>query len=105
MATKTVTGRITQVTISADKWDDVKNSGAGFFFIYMNALPKASPDGFKRVAISKGTHSAFSEIVQVAMFAQSNQLKVKLAYLESNITRANSWDFAVLNVISTEPET
>ena len=49
MATKTVTGRITQVTISADKWDDVKNSGAGFFFIYMNALPKASPDGFNRV--------------------------------------------------------
>ena len=95
---KTVKGKITQLTIHADNWNDMNNPGTGCFCIYMNELPQASPDGYKRVIVTK-THPAFSEIVQVALSAQSRNANVELTYLESHIVRANSWDFGVLSIM------
>ena len=94
------TGRLTRVTICAENWDNTTNFGKGLLCLYMKELPPSpGADQYKRVAITSD-HPAFAQIVNAATSAQSRGATVELAYLESHNTRANSWDFGVLNVNS-----
>jgi hypothetical protein len=96
----TVTGKITRVTLHADKWDTTNPSlfGKGFMEIYMNELPPVpTSEKYRRVAITTD-NPVFSALVQAALSAERAAVNVEMTYLQSNVARSNSWDFGVLNV-------
>jgi hypothetical protein len=98
----TVTGKITKVVLHADNWNstDPATFGKGFLEIYMNELPEAPGDTkYRRVAITTD-NPVFLGLVHIATSAQRAGAKVEMAYLQSNVARSNSWDFAVLAALN-----
>jgi hypothetical protein len=98
IASKSVQGKITQLLLHNNQWNNVSAPGYQLVFIQMAELPQV-PGGFARVAV-KDDYPGFDRILNMATAALAANRTVTLTYLESSITRQNSWDFGQLTLHS-----
>jgi hypothetical protein len=96
-----VTGTITKTVMHMDEWKSTNTEQLAYFHIHIDGLPKAcnQKKGYARVVIPSN-HPSYNTVVDSVLFAQENNKKVNLIYLDSCSYRENSWDFAILNILT-----
>lgn len=94
-ATKSVTGKVTQIQLLSKNYSTYSTAGEAIAFIYSDELPPACSSTYRRVGITS-SHPAFQVVVSAAMAAQISGQSVRIHYVDKcTVWNSNAWDFSM----------